>query len=45
VSIGRALVNNPVIIIADEPTGSLDEHLAEEIVEIYYPKYMDFINE
>ena len=34
VSIGRALINNPVIIIADEPTGSLDEHLAEEIVDI-----------
>lgn len=34
VSIGRAMVNNPKIIIADEPTGSLDEKLAEEIVNI-----------
>ena len=40
VSIGRALINNPSIILADEPTGNLDSMASTEIVEIfkYYNK-------
>ncbi len=34
VSIARALINNPQIILADEPTGSLDFETAKEIFEI-----------
>ena len=40
VSIGRALINNPGIILADEPTGNLDSKAAKDIVDIfkYYNK-------
>ncbi len=34
VSIARALINNPQIILADEPTGSLDTQTAKEIFTI-----------
>ena len=34
VAIGRALINNPKIVLADEPTGSLDSKTANEIMEI-----------
>ena len=34
VSIARALVNEPKIILADEPTGSLDKETSEEIFEL-----------
>lgn len=34
VSIGRALINNPALVLADEPTGNLDSKNSAEIVEL-----------
>ncbi len=34
VALARALVNNPSIIIADEPTGNIDPEMSHEIVEL-----------
>ena len=34
VALGRALVNNPSLIIADEPTGNIDPELSFEIVDL-----------
>lgn len=34
VSIGRALINNPALVLADEPTGNLDSKNSAEIIEL-----------
>ncbi len=34
IAIARALINDPAIIIADEPTAHLDTHLSREFMEI-----------
>ncbi|MGB9731458.1 MULTISPECIES: cell division ATP-binding protein FtsE [Calditerrivibrio] len=36
VAIARALINEPSIILADEPTGNLDKERAEDIIELLH---------
>jgi len=42
VGIARALINRPVLLLADEPTGDLDEETEAEVMELLLSSYREF---
>jgi lipoprotein-releasing system ATP-binding protein len=42
VAVARALINNPNVIFADEPSGNLDSQTAKELHELFFKLRKDF---
>lgn len=42
VAVARALVNKPLVIFADEPSGNLDTHTSRELHDLFYKLNKDF---
>ena len=36
VAVARALINHPAVVLADEPSGSLDTHNKEELHQLFF---------
>jgi len=41
-AVARALINNPAIVFADEPSGNLDSHNAEELHKLFFQLRKEF---
>lgn len=42
VAVARALINHPAVILADEPSGSLDTHNKEELHQLFFELRNEF---
>ena len=42
VSVARALINSPLVILADEPTGNLDSEKSEELHDLFFKMKREF---
>ena len=44
VAVARALMNQPAVILADEPSGNLDTNTSKELHELFFKLRKDFVS-